>query len=459
MASSPTKLIGSTQNLNLYNAGDSIEALQEAINGMKPPLVIDNAHVETRFAEYSDIAFSSNQKDNEKIQHQVVRDHLADDFLQMAGNNYSEALDRFEAQADKALNQFLKNKKFKFEISDPKLRVNYERMGFYYQQTESEEQVLDGFALSINAVAFVGIEGYRIPADKYLEMRAIFNLKERESALLTIKAKIERYDSQLQDFVGIDFPLAKIYSRHGGGFRILDMIDPSFISKHALELQYRQGNHILKLPATEVLTRHQTIPLAIYIQSVSEINNYIFEEDEEGIIKGTGIIHPHNIEPTDKLARNKRMVFDLLRNKSLRNHLSKDFEKFAREVKANTEIDPQEFQGFLSVTDFLTIFNDEGLNVEGSRTSILFSVIAEIEEYSDKIKGVNIVDPTRTDMSVEEINYRVKIAREARDAIIEAVKDNSYKIKDPKKAAAVVEHYLGMKDITIRDKMPDYVND
>jgi hypothetical protein len=44
------------------------------------------------------------------------------------------------------------------------------------------------------------------------------------------------------------------------------------------------------------------------------------------------------------------------------------------------------------------------------------------------------------------------------DALVEAVESDTYRIDDPEKTATVVEHFLGMKDITIVDQMPDYVD-
>ena len=56
-ASSPLKPIGSADNLELYKVDDFVKALEDSVNIMKPPRVIDNDYIAGRYEAYKNKAF------------------------------------------------------------------------------------------------------------------------------------------------------------------------------------------------------------------------------------------------------------------------------------------------------------------------------------------------------------------------------------------------------------------
>ncbi len=449
------KPIGSTENLELYDAADFKMAFQNAINAMKPPSVIDNAHIAARQAQYSHMTFSSDPDEDAKIRYEVVRNHLANDFWRMTESNHTEDPRVHITMADEALKRFMRGKKVKHEIQNPKLRINYERLGTFFQRTPSDDKILDGFAVSRNALT-VKISGYKIPEDKNLEVQVIFDSKG-PGGVVIIKANIEEHADGEKDYFVKELSPHSVSTRFAGGLRgVLQIISPDYVDEGLHTERARKGRQVVNVPVCEILTRVLMIPLSPVHVEIERINNLIYQESEEGTVKGVGMIHPHNMEDPAGLTGSKKMVADLLRDKSLRDHLSDDFHEFSRNISAQASIDAEEFQRYLSASDFLTIFSDLVFSVPGQEQTILFSAIAEIPEYGDTISGISVVDPTGMEMSEEEVVSHERIAQGARNAILEASKNKTFKIEDRQKAADVVEHYLRMKDITI-DEMPFYV--
>ena len=79
-ASSPLKPIGSADNLELYKVDDFVKALEDSVNIMKPPRVIDNDYIAGRYEAYKNKAFSSNPREDDRLKDEAVKLDLANDF-------------------------------------------------------------------------------------------------------------------------------------------------------------------------------------------------------------------------------------------------------------------------------------------------------------------------------------------------------------------------------------------
>lgn len=456
-ASSPIRPIRSTDDLDLYHTADWKKAMEHGVDRVKPPRVVDNAYIEAYYAQYDNVRFSDNPVENEKIKFEAVKSRLANDFWRMDGGRNSQQPVAYIVKAEDALHKYLNRQMVREEISDPKLRINNERLGWFYQQLASERQMLDGFALSNRELAMGNMDGYIIPSDPNMEVVASFDFESGNQGELSIKTDIiPRSRSGRKDYMGIDNPVYELSTRFGGGLGgILPLISPEYYSESAFGERHKKGKHHFDVPASEILTPEQAIQRARSYKAVAEVNQLVAGRDEEGVIKGFGIVHPHFIEDAGALTRSKRMVADLLRDKSLRKYLSRDFARYRRNVSADTEIGLREFQGYLSSSDFQTLFST-GFSVPGHRTRALFSATAEMDKYGDKINRVNVIDTIGSGMTQEEADYRIALAGKVIEIIGRISAQGTYRIDNPQDAALIVEHYLGMKDITV-NQMPSYV--
>ncbi|MCK5012934.1 MAG: hypothetical protein KAS66_03875, partial [Candidatus Omnitrophica bacterium] len=451
-ASSPIKpREDSTETLDLFDPADSIIALEDRINELKPRQSIDNVYLDELFHErYGSTTFSDDRNENDRIVYENVKLDLTEDLRRMG------APDR----AEDVLNRFLKGEQVKIDISDPELRVNNEIVGLYARTEPGDRQEFTGFVLpkKREVLAIEKIRGYELPSDAGVQTIFNFDPNSKIREHVTFKLDRNHYNRDITEYGGIDINMENVVvgGLSSGRRGALSMIFPDYAERYDFIRKNQAG--IFEAKPLEIVTRNVSIATKRYYREVAEINQFVLQEDEKGAIKGLGLIHPHIIEAPGRIQKNKKMVADILQDKSVRNHLSPDFYKFARNVSQNTDIDVEESRTFLSSKDFLTLFTSTGFNVPGHRARALFSAIAEMDEFGDTITGVNVVDPTSTQMPDEEVDYRTGVARRVKKIIRKASENEIFEVEDPKERALIVEHYLGMKDISVRNTMPYYVN-
>ena len=452
---SPTPVC-TVHNLDVYRAADFREAFEDAVNALKPPSAIDYRHVEACVAAHESVVFSDDAAADHEARSEAVQNDLAGDFWRMWGGDPRGPSRWHWTQAAEALRRFKSgDRALKYEDAVSGRRVNFEKSGVFVQRDTSADQVLDSFVLANDAIALDG-DHYEMPKDRDAKVEVLVGPGDW-ACRLQVLAKIDGYASGIQDFVGMHFPLNRVISKHGSGMRgLLPLVVGAHAGDEPLSLRGESETRAFAVRTSELMTTNTTVKLTDFREQVAALNRFLYYEDDGGIVRGVGTLHTHNIFAASRLEPDLKMVLDLIQDKSLRRHLSRGFSKWARTVTRKSQVGAEEWLGYLSPNDFLALYSDDYLGVPGHKTSVLFSAIAEMDELGESVRRVNVVNPVGEEWCDEEEKYRVEIAQEAKRAMTEALQ-NGCRVSDPEQGTAIVEFYLGMKDITTRDELPEYV--